>query len=118
MGNVRIINRTKNTILADKAEMAETFLKRLRGLLGRDNLAAGEGLVIKPCNSIHTFFMRFSIDVAFLDKSGKVVAMAVFLPPLRLQGSWFRGHLVIELPAGTLARTNTALKDTIEIAET
>ena len=115
----RIINETKGTVLADKAGVANTTFKRLKGLLGREILKDGEGLIIIPCSSIHTFFMRFSIDVVFLDRSNRVVAMVRSLPPARLFSSIFKGSLVIELPVGTLAKTNTEISDQIvlEIAE-
>ena len=76
---MKIINISKNTILADKAEMADTFFKRLIGLLNRKSLGKGEALILSPANCIHSFFMRFSIDVLFLDKSNKVVASLPYL---------------------------------------
>lgn len=112
---VKIINQSKGTILADKAEIADTPFKRIKGLLGRKGLNQGEGMVIIPCNSIHTFFMRFSIDVIFLGNDNRVVALAESLPPARLFGSLLEGKLVIELPSGTLSRTKTTLKDQISI---
>ena len=66
------------------AEVAETFAERLRGLIGRDGLAPGEGLLITRCNCIHTFFMRFPIDVAFLDRRGAVVKTVRNVRPWRL----------------------------------
>ena len=109
----RITNETKGTVLADRARVANTTLKRLKGLLGREALKDGEGLIIIPCSSIHTFFMRFSIDVVFLDRSNRVVAMARSLSPARLFSSMFKGNLVIELPVGTLTKTNTEISDQI-----
>ena len=117
MATKRIINRTKNTLLADRAEVANTHFKRLKGLLGKEALKEGEGLIIKPCSSIHTFFMRFSIDAIFLDKNNSVVAIAESLPPSRFFGSLLKGKLVIELPLGTIARTNTIIGDELELRE-
>lgn len=114
---LRIINQTKGTILAQKAEIADTTLKRFKGLLGRTGLGESEGIVIVPCSSIHTFFMRFNIDVVFLDSQNRVVVMANSLPPWRLFSSFFKGKLVIELPTGTLVKTRTTLNDQIELAK-
>ncbi len=110
---IRIINKSKNITLADRAEVADTPFKRLKGLLGRRALEQGEGLVIIPCNSIHTFFMRFSIDVAFIGKDDQVVAITHSLLPSRLFGAFLKGKLVIELPVGTLKKTNTTINDVI-----
>ena len=113
--NKRVINLSKNIMLADRVEVADTSFKRLKGLLGRRALEPGQGLIITPCNSIHTFFMRFPIDVVFLDKDYKVVAMAHSLPPARLFGSLLKAKQVIELPTGILKNTKTELKDSIKI---
>jgi len=65
------------------AEVAETFRERAKGLLGRDGLARGTGLLIRKCNCIHTFFMRFTIDATFLDRDGNVVKVVRNIPPWR-----------------------------------
>ena len=114
---VKITNKTRGTILAQKAQIADTPLLRLKGLLGRRGLEQGEGLIIEPCNSIHTCFMRFPIDVLFLDKNYKIVSLTSNLSPWRLFGSLFMGKIVLELPAGTLAETRTKNGDLIEIIE-
>ncbi|MCX5701721.1 MAG: DUF192 domain-containing protein [Candidatus Omnitrophica bacterium] len=111
----KVTNTSKNTVLADKAEVADTFLKRLIGLLRRKSLSQGEALILIPSNSIHSFFMRFSIDVLFLDKSGRVVKTIVFLSPWRLTKVYFKAHLTIELPVGTIERTSTQEGDTVSI---
>lgn len=112
---VKIINKTRNTILADQAKIADKFFSRLKGLLGEHGLKEGEGLIINRCSSIHTFFMRFKIDVVFLDKHNKVAALAHSLAPARLAGHSLKARLAIELPAGILAKTNTKKGDLIEI---
>jgi uncharacterized membrane protein (UPF0127 family) len=114
-GSVKVINKTRNTTLAERAEIARTFSSRAKGLLGRNGLSEGEGLVITRCSSIHTFFMRFEIDVAFLDSNNKVVALASDLGPGRLAGSPLRARLAVELPAGILSKTNTQKGDEITI---
>ena len=77
-------NDTRQSELADKVELAASFGARLKGLLGRDGLPEGQGLWIDPCNSVHTFFMRFPIDVLFLDKSQRVVRVLIDLPARRM----------------------------------
>jgi len=74
----------------------------MRGLLGRDGLAPGDGLILTPCNMIHTCFMRFAIDAAFLDADGTVVRTADGLQPFRLAWGGRRARVTIELPAGAL----------------
>ena len=79
----------------------------MRGLLGRDGLAQGEGLLLKPCGSVHTFFMRFPIDVVFLDRELSVVAVRPEVVPWRTVGA--RGAKVtLELAAGEAARLEIA----------
>ncbi len=76
----------------------------------------GEGLWILPCEAIHTFFMKFDIDVLFLDKKRRVVKAVRRLRPWRLAGSW-RGRSVLELPAGTIEETGTQTGDVLEVIE-
>ena len=100
--------------MATDLRMAFDSATRRKGLLGRDSLPAGEGLVIAPCNAVHTWFMRFAIDVAFVSRQGKVLKIRHAVPPWRLTGS-LRAHAVIELPAGTLERTETQTGDPLII---
>ena len=116
MPPVKIINLSKNTVLAENAEPADNFFRRLIGLMGSPCLKAGEGLILKPCNSIHTFFMRFPIDVAFIDRENKIVKIYPCLPAWRLSGIFFNSALCLELPAGTLAITRSQAGDTIQLA--
>lgn len=85
--------------LVPLVERAESAGERMRGLLGRRPLAAGEGLLLAPCASIHTFFMRYSIDLVYLDRNGCVVKLVPALPPWRLSMAR-RAHATLELPAG------------------
>ncbi|MFC1805157.1 DUF192 domain-containing protein [Candidatus Omnitrophota bacterium] len=112
---MKIINKTRNTILAEDAALAGSCLKRLKGLLGRDGLKRGEGLVIKPCSSIHTFFMRFIIDALFIDKECKVVALKKRLRPWRLTPVYWKADSVIELPAGVIDEASTGIGDDIRL---
>lgn len=112
---MKIINKTKNTFLAGEVALADTPFKRIKGLLGRKEFRHGQALIIKPCNSIHTFFMRFSIDVLFLDNDNKVVATISCLKPFRFSPIYFNANLTVELPAGTIERTFTEKGDTIQL---
>lgn len=91
--------RDDGFVVCDSCNVAATFARRLRGLLGQRGLAAGEGLLIRPTNSIHTFFMRFSIDVVFLDRSGVVVKLVSNLRPWRVAFAR-QGRDAVELRAG------------------
>ena len=111
---VRVVNRTRETLLGDKVRTAGTFLSRLVGLLGTAAIAEGGGLWIAPCRSVHTLGMRYPIDVAFLDARGVVVGIQEGLPPNRI-GRFFRdARGALELRAGTLAATATATGDRLE----
>ncbi|OFW03941.1 MAG: hypothetical protein A3H96_15980 [Acidobacteria bacterium RIFCSPLOWO2_02_FULL_67_36] len=91
-----------------RAELAATPLRRLRGLLGRDGLAAGDGLVIDPCSSVHTCFMRFPIDLLFIDRDGRVLRAAENVGPFRFVSGGRGARRTIELPAGTIANAKVA----------
>jgi uncharacterized membrane protein (UPF0127 family) len=84
------------------ADLADGAWSRTRGLLGRRALPRGDGLVIRPCSMIHTLFMRFAIDVLFVDRTGTVVSTVDTLQPFRLAWGGWRAAQAIELPAGAL----------------
>lgn len=112
---MRVKNQTRNSVLADTCEKATTILHRMRGLLGKKELPSGHGLWIQPGNSIHTFFMRFAIDVVFASKNNLVVRTYHSLPPFRLT-PWIPGaRSVLELPAGTLSLAQTEVGDQLVI---
>ena len=95
------IARTQETI-ASQVELANTFWARLKGLMFRRTLAAGKALLLEPCPQIHTCFMRFSIDVVFLDKNNHVVAVLEPLKPWRMSKFYRLARRTLELPCGTL----------------
>src|SRR6478735_8770164 len=103
----RVVNRNRGTVLAERAEEARSWWARGWGLLGRRELPEGAGLVIDPCSSIHTFFMAFPIDVAYVAADGRVVTTAHALRPWRFGPLARKVRYVVELPAGTLARSGT-----------
>jgi len=112
---MKIVNSTRKTNLSEKAEMANTPLARMKGLLGRDALLENEALIIKPCNSVHTFFMRFAIDAVFLSKDNIVVGLLQNLKPYRLSPIYFNAFLVIELPPGVIKASSTQINDKIDL---
>jgi uncharacterized membrane protein (UPF0127 family) len=114
---VIIRNTNRDSVLGEAIEVAETSAKRAKGLLGRDSLAAGEGLLFKRCSSLHTFFMRFAIDIAYIDKDGRVLKMAHAVPPFRVSIAPFRAHYALELPAGSLVKSGTKVKDVLRFVE-
>lgn len=97
---------TTGEVLASTVEAAVDSTSRRRGLLGRTSLGDA-ALVIAPCNAVHTFFMRFPIDVVFVDRSGRVLRIAANVPAWRMTAS-LRAFATIELAAGTVARTGMA----------
>lgn len=101
-----LIDSTKKTVLAERLQMKSNPLQRMRGLLGRSFLPYGEGLLLVPCNSIHTFFMRFPIDVLFLDRFHKVLKIVENLQPDRF-ALHLKAFQTVELPAGTVCKFNT-----------
>ena len=114
---MKAINKTKNTVVAAQINIADSFVSRLKGLLGETDLPAGHGLAIKGCNSIHMFFMRFAIDAIFTDKNNQVVGLVENIKPFRLSPIFFKAHLVVELPAGTIQESKTELGDQINFED-
>ena len=115
MSAVRVVNISRGTVVADQAEIAVSFWSRLRGLLGRRGLAEGQAMVI-PSDMIHTFFMRFAIDVVFLDCHNRVLHVIVDMRPNRISPFVRHSDIVVELPVGTLERTYTQKGDLLKMA--
>ncbi|WP_129628193.1 DUF192 domain-containing protein [Candidatus Oscillochloris fontis] len=115
MTKLRITNRTRHTTLAEECEQARNFVARGRGLMGRTELAPRGGMLIEPCSSIHTFFMRFPIDVVFINRARQVVGLHHAMPPGRPYAGARGARAVIELPAGIIAASHTAVGDQLEL---
>jgi len=107
-------NNTRNTVLAQAAELADSGATRRTGLLKHERLAPGEGLWIVPCEAVHTFFMKFPIDLVYLDKKRKVRKVRHAVPAWRMSAC-LTAHSVLELPAGTVAESGTAVGDILAI---
>jgi len=110
----RLIHVTSGRVLAENLEFARTLGRRMRGLLGRDGLPPGGGLMIERCASIHTFFMKFPLDVLFLSDDLTVRRMFRHLKPWRLVVAFGARH-VVELPAGALEAADVAPGDRLRI---
>jgi len=107
-------NARSGLVLAMKLEPAFDSKARRRGLLGRQGLDAGAALIIAPCSSIHTFFMKFAIDVVFVRRDGRVAKVYRALPAWRVGVCW-NSFAVIELPAGAAAGADTRAGDDLQI---
>ena len=106
----------RERIVCERCEVADTPLRRLRGLMGRPRLERGEGLLLRPAPSIHTCFMRFPIDAVFVDRQLEVVGVSERVRPWRLARA--RGaHSVIELPAGECSRLRIATGDRLRLTD-
>jgi uncharacterized membrane protein (UPF0127 family) len=108
-----IFNQTRQQVLATRGELARSFLARGRGLMGRASLPDGFALIIYPEWSIHTFFMRVPIDVLFVGRDDRVVGLREAMPAWRPYAGVApsRGRYVVEMPAGVIAATGTAVGD-------
>jgi hypothetical protein len=112
------LNRTRNAYLATHVRVAATHWSRFRGLMATDaaRFPAGDGLWITPCRGVHTFAMRFPIDVIYLSGDKVVVHMEENLKPWRVAPVRMRAASVLELPGSTLNASRTEVGDVIEIA--
>lgn len=110
---LKIVNRTRLSELATHAEVAKTSTTRQKGLLGRTGLPEGGGLWIIPCESVHTFFMKFPIDLVYIDRKNIVKKVCRNVGPWKLSAC-LTAHSIVELPAGTIDRSRTAPGDKLE----
>lgn len=99
---MKCVRSSDGLVLAQHVELAQSFRTRLFGLMFRKSLPDGHGLWLEPCKQIHMFFMRFAIDVIFLDERGLVVYRAEHFKPWRVGPMVWKAKGALELPAGTL----------------
>lgn len=109
-------NITQNTLLADNCGHAHTFFTRFKGLQLKKDLPKGCGLLITPCNSIHMFFMWFSIDAIFIDANKTVLYIEEGIKPWRISKVIRKSLSVLELPAGTVSATGTKPGDRLDFS--
>ncbi|HEY3704291.1 MAG TPA: DUF192 domain-containing protein [Terracidiphilus sp.] len=111
---LRILNLTRQTEIGNHIEIADNPARRNKGLLGRTGLEPGEGLWIVPCEAVHTFAMKFSLDLIYIDRRHRVVKIRQSVPPSRISAA-LRAHSVIELPPGAIATTQTQPGDQLQL---
>lgn len=111
---LQALNRTRDAVLAANLEVAGSGATRRKGLLGRESLVPGEGLWIVPCESVHTFFMRFPIDLVYLDRKNRVRKLRTGVGPWRISAC-LTARSVLELPAGQIRATQTQRGDIVEV---
>lgn len=102
-----VLNDETNQILVQKLKKADTFRKRFLGLMGQKTLTTGDGLLLIPCNGIHTFFMRFPIDVLYLNHYYQILDVYEEVKPWRALPFRKTAKYVLELPAGKILATGT-----------
>ena len=108
---MQVHNLTQGQSMITRGELAETFWQRFRGLMGRSALREGEGLVLKGDKSIHSFFMKFPIDVVYADREGRVVRLDPAMSPNRFGPIVFKAVYILELPVGVIQTTRTSVGD-------
>ena len=114
---MRVTRAGDGAIVAKFCESAHTSMQRMKGLLGRTKLEAGAGLWILPCNSVHTWFMKFPIDVIFLDANKKIVRTEENLRPWRITRIVLKARSVLEIESGTVSRFGLIAGDQLNFGE-
>ncbi len=113
---LEVRNLTRQVVLAHRVYPAFTFWKRLKGLLGKKNFFPGEGLLLKPCAAVHSWFMSFPFDVIFLDEGLVVVHIIESMPPFRISPVIRKAQAVLELPAGVISCSGTRVGDQLGVS--
>ena len=113
---MRLVNARTGATVASVVEVAATRVDRRRGLLGRGALDLSAALILAPCAAVHTVFMRFPIDVIFVDRKLRVKRIYHRLAPYRLTSLVWSAQSVLELPSGCLADSNTSVGDELQIS--
>ena len=112
---VEVANLTRGTVLGSEIRIANTAMSRLVGLLGHSGLSPGDGLLIQPSSGVHTFGMRFPIDVVALDRQFCVRGIWEGLGPFRIAALGFKTHKVLELPVGAIRGSRTQVNDQLAL---
>ena len=114
MKRIAISNGTKRRPLGDRVWLADGYWTRLRGLLGRPEIRDGEGMLITPCRGVHMYGMKYALDVVFIDRARRVVALYQQLAPGRRTRVHREARFALELPVGTIQSSETEEGDTLE----
>ncbi|MEA1961392.1 MAG: DUF192 domain-containing protein [Bacillota bacterium] len=115
MHQIIVINEENDQILMENGKIADHFLSRLKGLLGVKTVGDGEGLMILPCNMVHTIGMKTDIDVLFVSDEGKVFHVIHSMKPGKMSPCIKNASYVIELPAGKVKRTGTIVGQKLSV---
>lgn len=110
---MRIVNRTRGTLLGTRIELADDWWGRFRGYLGRERPRLGEGILLVPCNAVHMYGMSFPLDVIFLDASGSVLEVLRDMEPWSRSSRVAHARYVLEVPPGTARATGTDVGDAL-----
>lgn len=111
-----IISSTKR-ILVGNLTVADSIFKRAKGLLGRTSLASDSGLLLKPCKAVHTFGMKFAIDIVFIDRGNRAIKVIKALKPNRMTAIYCNAATVLELSSGSTTEAQLAQGDYLEIID-
>lgn len=106
-----LYNISKDNLVLEKAQLASSFFQKFKGLMGRKKLGKSEGLLLLSCNSIHTCFMRFPIDVVFLNMDHEVISMRKGVRPWRMVKQVRKAYITVEMPEGTIEYKNIEVGD-------
>ncbi|OAS16035.1 DUF192 domain-containing protein [Paenibacillus oryzisoli] len=107
--------KSKNITLANQVRVADKFATKLVGWIGKKTIHDGEALLIRPCNSIHTFFMKVKIDVLFLNKQNKIVSIKEKMKPYSISHVISEAYIVIECKSGTISKYNIEIGDIVSV---
>lgn len=117
MRRMGVRNATRDSVVADRVLMADTWWTRLRGMMGRPEPETGEGMLLSPCQSVHMYWMKYPLDVAFLAADGRIVEAYHGLQPSN-RSRWHRdAQQALELRAGVLADTGTEVGHRLELVD-
>ncbi|MCD8508814.1 MAG: DUF192 domain-containing protein [Bacillus sp. (in: Bacteria)] len=111
---MKLVNLGNGKTIATNVGQAYNFFTRLKGLMFTDKLHSGDGLHIKPCPSVHTFFMKYAIDILYLNKENVVVAIDEALAPGKVGKRYKGAHSVVELSVGSVKASETEVGQKIE----
>jgi len=114
---MKLVNKTRNTLISENLIIADTYYKRLKGLMFTKELPTNNALQISPCSEIHTFFMNFSIDVLYLDQNNIIISIDEQLKPGKI-GKYVKGSVsIIELPSERIKSQGIKIGQTVEITD-
>lgn len=108
---VRVLNKTRDSVLGARVRIADDWRSRMRGFIRRPPPHEGEGLLLSPCRAVHLWGVAFPLDVIFVDRHGRVVALYEDIQPGRRTRYHFKAEYALEVTAGTIAATGTELND-------